>query len=423
MRTIAALLFALSMTGAHAQSLTDADLLVTPFLGAGTVDPIAVRFTDANAGFLIEKGGAVKRFDGGSLATVLDLSVATNSERGLLGIALDPGYAQNRHVYLYYSAGSGSSWTENRLARYTWNGTSLADPTPLATFGTSGDGQANGPNHNGGPLLFGPDGKLYGVTGDLNRSGIEQNRSATQSAHTGGVFRLNADGTVPQDNPFASHTHADVRRWYTYGLRNSFGLAVDPATNSLWNTENGPDSHDEINRLFAGMNSGWNRLMGPDARDPDSTADLIALPGSAYADPEFSFAQPIGITALHFLHGSALGAPYDDAVLVGEVNGGRLWLLRLNGARDGFELPGDLADGVLDPGDALTPFGTGFGIVTDITRGPDGALYITSFGSDAVYRVALVPEPATWALMILGVAFTTLCGVRRRRRAARARSR
>jgi glucose/arabinose dehydrogenase len=408
MRKIAALLVSLLTALSHAQTFSDSNLSVSPYLGAGINDPIALRFTDANAGFVIEKGGAVKRFDGATLSTVLDLSVATNSERGLLGIAIDPGYAQNGYVYLYYSAGSASSWTENRLARYTWNGIALENPTPLATFGTSTDGQANGPNHNGGPLLFGPDGKLYGATGDLNRSGIEQNRSSTTSAYAGGVFRLNADGSLPQDNPFSANTNADVRRWYTYGLRNSFGLAVDPATQRLWNTENGPNSYDEINLLLAGMNSGWTPIMGPDSRDSNSTTDLVMLPGAVYADPEFSFAQPIGITALHFLHGSALGAGYDDAVLVGEVNGGRLWLLRLNAARDGFVLTGSLADGVLDAGDAFAPFGTNFGIVTDMTRGPDGALYVTSYGQDTIFRVAPVPEPGMWALMLLGLAVTAI---------------
>ena len=95
------------------------------------------------------------------------------------------------------------------------------------------------------------------------------------------------------------------------------------------------------------------------------------------------------------------------------MNGGRLWLLRLNAARDGFLLAGSLADGVFDAGDALEPFGTNFGIVTDLTRGPDGALYITSYGSDTIFRVAPVPEPGTWALMVFGLAITAI-GLSRR---------
>lgn len=418
---VAAFLFAV-VHCAHAQTFTDGALVVSDYFGPGgsLSQPIALRFTGANEGFLIEKTGAVKRFQNGSVTTVLNIPVATNSERGLLGMALAPGFSQNDgRIYLYYSAGSGSTWTENRLARYTWNGTTLAGPTTLATFGTAGDGQNSGPNHNGGPLLYGADGKLYGATGDLNRSGIEQNQSATTSARTGGVFRLNPDGTAPLDNPFASNANADVRRWYTYGVRNSFGLAVDPATGRLWNTENGPDAYDEINLLSAGMNSGWNPVMGPDGRDPQSVADLALLPGAAYQDPKFSFVDPIGITALQFAHGSSWGTQYDDAVLVGEVNGGRIWLFRLNAARDGFVLAGDVADAVLDPNDAFSPFGTGFGIVSDITQGPDGALYITSLTGNAVYRVAPVPEPQAGLLTAAGLALIALAHVRRRRAARR----
>lgn len=415
MRALPAMLLAASASLAQAQSFTDAALDVSDFLSTGTVAPIALRFTGAGEGFVIEKAGAVKRFDSGALSTVLNVPVATNSERGLLGIALDPAFAQTGHVYLYYSAGSGSTWIENRLDRYTWNGVALGARLPLATFGGSGDGQANGPNHNGGPLLFGPDGKLYGATGDLNRAGIEQNRSATTSAHAGGVFRLNADGSIPHDNPFVGNPNADVHRWYAYGVRNSFGIAVDPATSQLWNTENGPGSYDEINRLSAGMNSGWTPLMGPDGRDPESVGDLVMLDGASYRDPAFSFARPVGVTALHFLHGSSLGARYDDGVLVGEVNGGRIWLLRLNAARDGFALTGDVADGVLDQGDSFMPFGTGFGIVTDIVRGPDDALYITSFSSGTIYRVAPIPEPGAWALMLAGIGIVLSACARRRR--------
>ena len=95
---------------------------------------------------------------------------------------------------------------------------------------------------------------------------------------------------------------------------------------------------------------------------------------SSYSDPEFSFAQPIGITSIGFLEGSALGAAYDDAVLVGDNNTGSLYLFRLNGARDGFALSGDLADLVADGAErAKLLFGSNFFVTTDIEVGPDGA--------------------------------------------------
>ena len=221
--TLAALTFAFAAT-ASAQLLNDPTLAVSTYL-SGLDSPTGIRFTGPNEGFVIEKGGAiggtgtVRRFSNGTLSTALTLPVATDSvERGLLGIAVDPSFATNGHVYLYHSAGSSGAWIDNRLTRYTWNGSVLSSPLGMGTFGSSSDGQANGPNHNGGVLTFGPDGKLYGVTGDLNRDRVEQNNKATNlSASTGGVFRLNTDGTVPADNPFTG----DFSRWYAYGVRNS----------------------------------------------------------------------------------------------------------------------------------------------------------------------------------------------------------
>ena len=422
--TVAALSFAFATT-ASAQLLTDPMLAVSSYL-TGLNNPAGIRFTGPNQGFVIEKGGdtgTVRRFANGVLSTALTLPVANDHfERGLLGIAVDPAFTSNGHVYLYHSAGSSGAWIDNRLTRYTWNGTNLGSPLPMGTFGSSSDRQAIGGNHNGGVLTFGPDGKLYGVTGDLNRNGVEQNNKATtaSSAFTGGVFRLNTDGTVPADNPFSG----DFSRWYAYGVRNSFGLAFDPATGKLWNTENGVTTFDEINQVVRGMNSGWNAIQGPDSRNAlNAPADLKillgAVPGedAVYQDPKFSFAQAIGITSIQFLNGSALGPAYDDAVLIGEANNPRLWLLRLNAARDGFVLVGGLADGVFDSGDGLTPFGTGFNVTTDIQIGPDGAVYIAALGSGEIFRVAAIPEPASWLLTLIGLAVVGGLAQRRARRA------
>jgi glucose/arabinose dehydrogenase len=241
--------------------LEDSSLTWSHYLPANR--PTAIRFTGPDEGFFIEKGGALKRFLNGSVSTVTNFQVATdNFERGLVGLEVDPNFQSNRFLYTYHTAGTSTgAWIENRLTRHTWNGTSLVNPVPLATFGSAADGQDDGPQHNGGPLKFGHDGKLYGVTGDLNRRGtIEQNQSPTQSAFTGGIFRLNSDGSIPADNPFVSNPNADVRRWYSYGVRNSFGLTVDPFypnETRVWDTENGLTTYDEINFVPPGMNSGW----------------------------------------------------------------------------------------------------------------------------------------------------------------------
>ena len=209
----------------------------------------------------------------------------------------------------------------------------------MGTFGIGSDGQAMGPNHNGGVLTFGPDGKLYGVTGDLNRSRVEQNNTGDGvDARTGGVFRLNTNGPFPADNPFTG----DFARWYAYGVRNSFGLAFDPGDRHVCGIRRtAPNTFDEINLVVRGMNSGWYAIQGPDGRNVlNAPGDLNMLPGAVYQDPKFSFASAIGITSIQFLYGSAWGPGYDNAVLVGENNSSRLWLFRLNAARDGLVLTG-----------------------------------------------------------------------------------
>lgn len=421
-----ALACAACVAPAAAQTVNDTNLVVTPYL-SGLSQPTGMAFSGAGEGFVIEKAsGLVKRFSSGSVSTVLDLGVNSSSERGLLGIALDPNFATNGFTYLYYSANDsttpgadGGSWTDNRVAQFHWNGTALASTGVFRTFGTSADGDPDGPNHNGGPLVFDGNGQLYGVTGDLNRGLTEQNIVSTGNAtsHAGGIYRLNTDLTAAAGNPFGGAQAP----FYAYGVRNSFGLAFDPVTGHLWDTENGPDSFDEINLVANGFNSGWNRIMGPDSRDPQGTGDLVNLVAntSTYSDPEFSFLNPVGITALQFLHGSAWGAAYDDAVIVGGSNGtnaAQLYLLRLNAARDGFVLSGNLADLVADNATERNSivFGQGFNTVTGMTVGADGALYVTALGSGTVYRIAPVPEPASLVMLAIGLALLGLALARRR---------
>ena len=90
------------------------------------------------------------------------------------------------------------------------------------------------------------------------------------------IFRINDDGTAPSDNPFASQPN--LAKYYAYGIRNGFGLAFDPLSGELWDTENGPNAYDEINLVRPGFNSGWERIMGPVSRDPQGTSDLVQFP-------------------------------------------------------------------------------------------------------------------------------------------------
>ena len=374
--------------------MTDSTLSVR-LLVSGLSSPTTMAFIGVDDFLVLQKNdGKVRRVVGSVLqsAAVLDVNVDSQSERGLLGIAVHPNFPSPPYVYLYFTEGSSGDGSNNgvanRVYRFSWNGSVLTTPgTLIADLPIT-----SGPNHDGGVMTFGPDGKLYIVIGDLNRDGrLQNNPSGAAPDDTSVLLRLNDDGTVPSDNPFFSQG-GNVAKYFAYGIRNSFGMAFDPVMGKLWNTENGPDQYDEINIVEAGFNSGWRKLMGPDSRNANGIADLFALAGAHYADPEFSWLEPIGVTAIAF-PSQLLGAGYQNSVLVGDVNNGNLYRLPLNQARDGFTLSGGLADLVADnvaEREALR-VGMNFGGITDIKLGPDGRVYVVSIGDGAVYVV----EPAS----------------------------
>ncbi|MFN7162416.1 MAG: PQQ-dependent sugar dehydrogenase, partial [Fimbriimonadales bacterium] len=153
----------------YAQTLSDANLTYDTVVTSGLSFPIALEFLDSadpTRFFVIEKNsGRVKLVQNGVVvSTVLDLPVNYASERGLLGIALHPDFASNGFVYLYYTrsnttgdSGTQAGWTDNRVERYRWNGSALVDPVLIVAFPRD-PSQNNGPNHDGGVILFGPDG-------------------------------------------------------------------------------------------------------------------------------------------------------------------------------------------------------------------------------------------------------------------------
>jgi glucose/arabinose dehydrogenase len=142
------------------------------------------------------------------------------------------------------------------------------------------------------------------------------------------IFRINDDGSTPIDNPFSPQ--ADLANYFAYGIRNGFGLAFDPLSGDLWDTENGPNAYDEINLVLPGFNSGWEQIMGPDSRDPQGVGNLVSFPGSHYADPKFSWFNPVGPTAILFFNSSQLGTQYQNDVFVGDINNGNLYHFKPN---------------------------------------------------------------------------------------------
>ncbi|MBL8840395.1 MAG: PQQ-dependent sugar dehydrogenase [Planctomycetes bacterium] len=424
---VAGVALACGASAASAQTLLDPRLRVSVWASGFSSNPTTFTWIGPGEMLVLQKHNGRVRWvkDGVILGDALDLPVNIDQERGGLGIVADPDFATNGFVYIYYSKSTtggdtnvNASWLDNRVERYTWNGATLGNAFgPLVAF-PADPNQGNGPNHDGGVLRFGPDGKLYGQTGDLNRGRfggkerVEQNTATSGSASVGGIFRINADGTIPPDNPFTGESDAALHLWWSYGLRNGFGMSFDPVTGELWNTENGSSSYDEVCRVPKGMNSGWLKIMGPDARDATyfengfaafDASDLVHLANSTYVDPAFSFKVPVGITAIGFLTSKLFPHDLQDRCLFADNNLKNLYAAPLDGARAEFVLPPSLADRVADDATErdLLRLGTNFGVVTDLQLGADGYLYLMDHTGMRVLQVRPVTDeldPAAWRL-------------------------
>jgi glucose/arabinose dehydrogenase len=398
----------------------------------GLSTPTTMAFLGPDDILVLQKNdGQVRRVLNGALqpTPVLDVAVANSSERGLLGIAINTENPPK--VFLYYTESTvdGGSALGNRIYRYTWN----AGTPPNPDAGRLENPQlvldlpvTPGPNHDGGVLLLGPpedglagDGRpIYAVIGDLNRDGQLQNfADGPAPDSTSVILRLQQNGAAHPDNPFFPYCSqattttctgdqdcppgqtcvTAVASYFAYGVRNSFGLAIDPMTGTLWDTENGPANYDEVNLVAPGFNSGWQRIMGPVARDAEGTSDLFDMPGPGdqYSDPEFSWLTTIAPTGILFPVGSSLGSAYDDVVLVGDSNNGNLYRFPLNATRDGFVLSGGLSDLVADSlaERDQVKLASGFAGVVDLKLGPDGAVYVVSIGDGRIYRIRAAANP------------------------------
>ncbi|MFU8854656.1 PQQ-dependent sugar dehydrogenase [Micromonospora sp. SL1-18] len=433
------------------------------------VSPTGLAFIGDDDMLVLEKTtGRVQHVVNGTIAsTPLDLAVNSGSERGLLGIALHPDFPTNPGVYLYWTESTTGRDTTvlsetpllgNRIDRFVWNGSTLTFDRNLIRIRARQEdaGQPARANHNGGKISFGRDGRLYTFTGDLGRRGQLQNLTcgptaacpgptvpddqfggpAPDDAHLSGVvLRLNDDGTTPTDNPFfgpgaamGGEVGATVQKIFSYGHRNGFGMAVDPATGNVWIQENGDDSFSEINRLEPGMNGGWVQIAGPVQRiaqfkeiettfggqnlqqlrwPPSNIADspqealgrLFMLPGAHYSDPEFSWRWEVAPGGMGFLNSRALGPEFQGDLFMGAatatLNGGYLFHFNLTGNRrkiavDDPRLEDRVADNLakheITESESLL-IGRDFGVVTDIETSPDGNLSVLSLTNGAVYTI------------------------------------
>ncbi len=331
--------------------------------------PTGMEFVGDGDLLVLQRNGHVRLVRDGQLVAEPVVTVTTTTERemGLLGIA-----RSGDAVYLYYTVpDSDGNPVSNRIERYAWDGRSLIDPVVIM------DLPAN-TYHNGGAMTTGPDGQVYAVIGDTGKYGPLQNKDLANVYPPGTTDYMDTSVILRVDPPGP---------YYAVGIRNSFGMAFDPATGTMWITENGDDDSDEINMVRDGFNSGWQAVMGPATQE--GLARMVGYPGYEYQDPKFTWYRTVAPTGIGFAEFPETDA-YDGTMFAGDCNYGRIYALNLNQDRDGFAFATpELQDGVADEGDPLNEIilAEGLGCTTNIRTGPDGYLYIASFSHDSIYRI------------------------------------
>ena len=386
---------------AYGQAAINDPNLRAELISGGMSFPTSMAFLDNNNILVLEKEGAVRLITNGVMqdSPVLQVTTDSKNERGLLGIAISgingnatssTASGQPSTVFLYYTE-QGEEELRNRVYKYQWNGQSLVNPVLLLDLPAG-----PGTNHQGGKMVVGPDGYLYVVIGELQREGQLQNiENGPPPDDSGVIFRINTeDGSAAPDNPFQDDA---TNRYFAYGVRNSFGLAFDPVTGVLWDTENGEDSYDEINIVDPGFNSGWKTVMGPISRAGVSEESLVQIPGSQYYDPIFSWIESFGITDIEFFNSDSLGQKYANNIFAGDITQGNLYFFEVNQDRNGLQFnpqsQSGLSDLVADTDEEVSSvtLGTGFVGITDIETGPDGLLYVLTHdretGEGNLYKI------------------------------------
>jgi glucose/arabinose dehydrogenase len=379
-------------------------------IAEGIKNPTSMAFVGQDDILVLEKNeGTVRRILNGTILQepLLDVNVANISERGMLGIAIsNSNERQVKYVFLYYVESEhedaedhnlGKSPVGNRLYRYEMVDNKLINPKLLLDLPSVPGGR-----HNGGVVLVGEDNLLYLIVGDIakvtkgSRTQAQNFEGGPEPDGSSGVLRISQDGVPIQSSILGSKYPLSL--YYAYGIRNSFGMDFDPVSGKLWDTENGRDHSDEINRIEPGFNSGWEYVQGMwdmwnETRrpkkiplNPDELADFNGR--GIYSDPEFVWQYPtVAPTALRFLNSTELGLAYENDLFVGSWNTGNIYHFDLSKDRTNLALNGSLADRV-----ANTPeetgrnimFGQGFGPVVDIEVGPDGHLYVLSYYNSLV---------------------------------------
>jgi aldose sugar dehydrogenase len=321
----------------------------------GFTTPWEIGFLPDGTPLVTERPGRVAAVVGGVrkvVGTIPDVVAA--GEGGLLGLAIDPGFATNRRIYTCYVSGAAGTAVDERIVRFrvAEDLGSLTDQTTILAGIPKG---ASGNRHTGCRLAIGPDGMLWAGTGDVVQPTLPQD----PTSRAGKVLRMTLGGAPAPGNPGGA--------WdpyvYTLGHRNVQGLAFRPSDGAAFSVEHGTGCDDEVNRLTAGANFGWNPIGGGGTYDENAPMTSPAIAGAVQA--VWSSGCPtIAPSGAAFVNGSQWGA-WNGQLAVAVLKGSQLLFVRINGS-------------TLVGTDARL---TDKGRLRTVRSGPDGSLWVAQDAS------------------------------------------
>jgi glucose/arabinose dehydrogenase len=357
---LALTLYSVSPTSAATvpQGFTDSTLVF------GIPNGTAMQFAPDGRLFVAQQNGTLRVVKNGQLleAPFLSVSVDSQGERGLLGLAFDPDFVNNGYLYIYYTATSPT--LHNRVSRVQANPNNpdvarRNNGTLIEDVLLDIDDLTSATNHNGGAMHFGPDGKLYIAVGDNATS----SNSQTLANLKGKMLRINSDGSIPSDNPFYNQATGNNRAIWALGLRNPYTFSFNRNTGRMFINDVGQNTWEEINDGAAGANYGWPTTEGPTTNP-------------SFVGPVFAYQHGSSSTTGCAITG---GDWYDSATAT------------FPASYNGKYLFADYCSGwirVLDPvNNSTAAFANNIASPVDITVGPDGALYYLARGSSSVGRI------------------------------------
>ena len=331
----------------------------------GIQNPTALAFAPDGRIFACQQTGQLRVVKNGALLSTpfISLSVNSQGERGLIGVAIDPDFLNNHYVYVYYTLASGAN---NRISRFTAAGDVAAAGSETLVLNL--DPLSTATNHNGGAMHFGLDGKLYVAVGEnANRT-----NAPNLDSYMGKLLRINADGSVPAGNPYVgSGLSAQRQRIWSYGLRNPFTFSVQPGTGTIFLNDVGEGSWEEINNASTGgRNFGWPSSEGYNVKAGE-TAPVFAYPHAS----GFPDGTGCSITGGTFFNPAATNYPaaYVGKYFYQDYCG--KWINYIDPSSS--TTPPTRSPFALNmPGDALA-----------LETGPDGNLYYLARNGSSLYKI------------------------------------